>query len=74
MELSNPFEIVVYYLLIEGMICLDLQNWFPMMSALVCIVAHWREPIVNHDIGYWVIMTSLSYYVAWALNLERIFN
>ena len=63
MDLDNPFEVVVNYLLIGRMTCLSCQNGFPMMSALVCIVTYWTEPMVSHDIGYWVLMTSLSSYV-----------
>ena len=35
MDLGNPIKIVVYHLLIEGTTCLDHQDEFPMMSALV---------------------------------------
>ena len=42
------------------------------MSALVCIITHWIRLMLSHNIGYGAVLTSLSYYVVWALNLERI--
>ena len=72
MNLDNPLEIVAHYLLIKGMTYLDHHNKFPMMSALVCMVTHWIEPMKNHDIGYRMVMTSPSYNVVWTINFERL--
>ena len=33
-----------------GMVYLDNWDGFPMVSALVCIVAHWTKPTVSHDL------------------------
>ena len=38
MDLDNPVEIVLYYLLIGGMTYLSFRNEFPMMSALVYVM------------------------------------
>ena len=35
MDLDNPIKIVVHHLLIGGMTCLDRQDEFLMMSALI---------------------------------------
>ena len=32
------------------------------MSALVCIVTHWIGLMASHDISYWLVMISISYY------------
>lgn len=40
MNLSNPYEVVVYYILIEGMIGLVHQDNFPMVNILVCMIIH----------------------------------
>ena len=57
MDLGNPFEVIVHYLLIRRMI--NLSNWdkFFMVNALVCMVTHQTRPMVNHKIDYRVIMT-----------------
>ena len=49
MDLSNPFEVELHYLLIGEMISLGHQDGVPRVSALVCIVTHWTEPTVSHD-------------------------
>ena len=74
MNLGNLIEIVVYHLLIEGIICLDRLDGVPMVSALVCVVIHWIELMVNHDISLLNSHDSPSYYVAWSLNLKRILS
>ena len=56
MDLGNPIEIVVRYLLIERMICLSHQGEFPMMSALVCTVTHWTRPMVNRDMRLSIVI------------------
>ena len=38
------------------MSCLGHQDEFPIVSALVCMIAHWREAMMNHDIDYQVVM------------------
>ena len=38
MDLGNPIETVVHYLLIGGMTCLGHQDGFPMVSALVYVM------------------------------------
>ena len=38
MDLSNPVEIVVHYLLIGEMTCLGRQNGFPMVIVLVYVM------------------------------------
>ena len=50
MDLGNLVEIVVHYLLIGGMTCLDHRDGFPMVSALVCTIIYWKRPIVNHNL------------------------
>ena len=50
MGLGNPLETVVYHLLIKGMVGLGYWDGFPMVSALVCMVAHWTWPMVSHDL------------------------
>ena len=40
-DLGNSLEVVVHYLLIEGMVDLGYQDGFSMVSALVSMVAHW---------------------------------
>ena len=56
MDLGNPYKIIMYYLLIGGMICLDHQDEFHMMSALVYMVTHWTGTMVNHDIKLSIVM------------------
>ena len=72
MDLGNPVEVVVHCFLIGGMVCLGRWDEFPMVSALVYIVTHWTRPMVNHDIRLLDCHDSLSYYVTWTLNLERL--
>ena len=43
MNLDNSLEVVMHYLLIRGITGLDHQNEFPMVSALVCMVTHWKD-------------------------------
>ena len=50
MGLGNPLEVLVHHLLIEGMIGLGYLDGFPMVSALVCMVAHWIGPMVSYDL------------------------
>ena len=64
MDLGNPVEIIVHYLLIRGMTCFDCQDGFPMLSALVCMVINWTGPTLNHDIRLSNCHVSPIYYVA----------
>nr|CAN69226.1 hypothetical protein VITISV_004700 [Vitis vinifera] len=43
MDLGNPLEVVVHYLLIGGMASLSHLDGFPMVSVLVHMVTHWIE-------------------------------
>ena len=56
MDLGNPIETVVHYLLIGGMVCLSCWDRFSMVNVLVNMVAHWTEPMVNHDIRLSIVM------------------
>ena len=49
-DLGNPLEVVVHHLLIEGVAGLSYWNGFPMVSALVCMVTHWTEPTMSHEL------------------------
>ena len=40
----------MYHLLIRGVIGLGYQDGFPMVSALVCMVAHWIGLMVSYDL------------------------
>ena len=50
MNLGNPFEAVVYHLIIGGMTGLDCRDEVPMMSTLMCMVTYWTGPTMSHDI------------------------
>ena len=50
MSLGNPLEVVVHYLLIEGMIGLSYQDEFYVVSILVYMVTYWTRPTVSHDL------------------------
>ena len=56
MDLGNPVEIVMHYLLIGGMTCLNCRDKFPIVSVLVCMVTHWTGRTVNHDIKLSIVM------------------
>ena len=43
MDLGNPQEIIVHYLLIGGMAGFDHRYEFPMISALMCMVAYGQD-------------------------------
>ena len=75
MSLSNPLESVVHHLLIGGMTGLGYWDEFPMVSALVCMVAHWIGPMVIYDLRrYQVVITPPSCFIVLSLNLERILS
>ena len=50
MGLGNPLEVLVHHLLIGGMVSLSYWDGFPMVSTLVCMVAHWVGPMVSYDL------------------------
>ena len=50
MGLGNPLKVIVHHLLIRGTIDLCYWDGFPMVSALVCMVAHWIGPMVSYDL------------------------
>ena len=50
MGLGNPLEVVVHYLVIGEMVGLGYQDEFPIICALVCMVTHWIDPTVSHDV------------------------
>ena len=50
MGLDNPLKAIVHHLLIGEMTSLNYWDGFSMMSALVCMIAHWTEPMVSHDL------------------------
>ena len=55
MDLGNPVETVVH--LIGGIACLDRQDRFPMVNALVYVHdAHWTGPTVNRDARLSIVM------------------
>ena len=43
MDLGNPVEIIVHYVLIGGMTCLAHQDRFPMVSVLVYVMHTGQE-------------------------------
>ena len=74
MDLGNLVETIVYYLLIGEMTCLDCWDKVRMVSALVCMVTHWIDHTVNHDVRLPNCHDSPSYHVVWILNLKRILS
>ena len=50
MGLGNPLEVVMHYLLVRGMIGLGYWDEFPMVSALVRMIAHWIGPMAIYDL------------------------
>nr|CAN76323.1 hypothetical protein VITISV_037363 [Vitis vinifera] len=45
MGLDNPLKAIVHHLFIGEMTSLNYWDGFSMMSALVCMIAHWTEPM-----------------------------
>ena len=45
-----PFEVLVHYLLIREIASLSYWDEIPMVNVLMCMVIHWIEPTVSHDI------------------------
>ena len=56
MDLGNPVETIVYYILIGGMTCLNHWDRFLMVSALVYMVTYGTKPMVNHDIRLLIVI------------------
>ena len=56
MDLGNPLETVVHYLIIGGITFHSHHDSFPMVSALESIITHCVGPMMNHDISYWVVI------------------
>ena len=54
MNFDNLVEIVVH-LLIKKRIDLYCQDDFSMLSALACMVTHWMEHTMNHDIRLLIV-------------------
>ena len=52
MNLDNPYDVVMHYLLIEGMTCFEHYDEFPMVGALECMLAHWTRLVMNNDIAF----------------------
>ena len=50
MVLGNPLKVIVHHLLIGGMTSLGYRDGFPMVSALVCMVAYSTKPMVSYDL------------------------
>ena len=50
MGLGNLLKAVVHQLLIGGMTGLGYWDGFPMVSALVCMAAHWIGLMVSYDL------------------------
>ena len=48
--LNNPLEVQVYHLLIGGMTDISYRDEFPMVSAIICMVTHWKRPIMSHNL------------------------
>ena len=40
MDLSNPSDTVMHYILIGEMTYFSYQDDFPMMSTLICMITH----------------------------------
>ena len=53
-----------------------LDNWdgFPMVSALVCIVAHWTKPTMSHDLKLSSSHDFTKLFHCVSFNLERILS
>ena len=62
MNLDNPYEVIIHYLLIGEMTFFSHQNGFPMVSTLICMITHWIGLMVDYDINYQVVMILLCYY------------
>ena len=50
MGLGNPLEAVVHHLLIGWMVGLGYWDEFPMVSAIVCMIAHWTIPMMSYEL------------------------
>ena len=50
MDLHNPFEVILHYLLIRGVVGLGHQDEVLMVSTLVCMITHWIGLMMSHDV------------------------
>ena len=50
MGLGNPLKVVVHHLLTGGMVGFGYRDEFSIVSALVCMVAHWTRLVVSYDL------------------------
>ena len=50
MGLGNLLDVVLHHLLIRGLAGLGYWDEFPMMSALVYMIAHLTRPMVSYDL------------------------
>ena len=50
MGLGNPLKVVVHHLLTGGMVGFGYRDEFSIVSALVCMVAHWTMPMVSYNL------------------------
>ena len=66
MDLNNLLEAIVHYLLIGGMTSYGYRDGFSMVSVLICMVTHWIEPTMSHDLRLSSShnLTKLFHYVA----------
>ena len=72
--LSDPLEVVVYYLLIGEIVGLDHQDKFPMVSALVYMATHYTGSIRSHYSRLSISHDLPSRFIVLSLNLERMLN
>lgn len=56
MDLDNPIETIVHYLIIRRIVYLGHQDRFPMVSTLMYMVTHWTRPTMNHDVRLSIVM------------------
>ena len=74
MDLGNPVETIVHYLLIRGMTYFNHHDKFSMVSTLVCMIIHWIGLTVNYDVRLLYCHDSPNFYIACTLNLESILS
>lgn len=58
MNLGNLFEVIIHYLLVEGMTNLGHEDEVSMVTILIYMVTFWTEPLVSHEIGYRIVIIS----------------
>ena len=50
MGLGNPLKVIVHHLLTGGMVGFGYRDEIFMVSALMCMVAHWTRLMVSYDL------------------------